>query len=79
MLRKLTFESFKFLNCNDFVYEFKEPIMDFSKIPPYSEKKPLFTWWSDNNCEKNKETMTLEVFQNLFTGYLYIKTVFKVA
>jgi hypothetical protein len=73
MLQKLTFKSF--LICSDEViaYKFTEPIADFNKIPNNSEKKALFNWLTDSNCEKNIETITLEEFDKLFQGNFYFK------
>jgi hypothetical protein len=73
MLQKLTFESFQSLSCNAIVYKFSEPIADFNKIPPDSEKKQLFNWLPVDDREKSKETMTLECFQNLYQGNLFFK------
>ena len=73
MLQKLTFESFQSLSCNAILYKFSEPIVDFNKIPPDSEKKQLFNWLPEDDREKSKETMTIEYFQNLFQGNLFFK------
>jgi hypothetical protein len=73
MLQKLTFKSFQSLSRNDFVYKFSEPILEFDKIPNDSEKKPLFKWLTDSNCEKSIETITLEEFEKLFQGNFYFK------
>lgn len=78
MLQKLTFVSFQSLSCNDIVYEFKEPIIDFNKIPPDSDKKPLFDRFVNGDCEINIVSMTRDEFDSIFTGHLYFKKVIKI-
>jgi hypothetical protein len=78
MLQKLTFESLQSLSCDDIVYEFKEPIIDFNKIPPDSIKKPLFDRFVNGECEKIIDSMTRYEFNFLFTGHLYFKKGIKI-
>ena len=73
MIQNLTFKSFQSLSLNDCVYKFSEPIVNFDNIPPDSEKKPIYEWFSEAHCEKSKEGLTLEEFQNLFQGNFYFK------
>ncbi len=73
MIQNLTFKSFQSLSLNDCVYKFSEPIVNFDNIPPASEKKPLYEWFSEAYCEKSKEGVTFEEFQNLFHGNFYFK------
>ena len=70
-MQKLTFESLQSLSCNDIVYEFKEPIIDFIKIPPDSNKKPLFDRFVNGECEKIIDSMTQDEFDFFYRTSIF--------